>query len=216
MKRDVLYVVSSTNNILAHSRKLLLDRAGYSTTVATDTQAALAALQEQRVDVVLVGSSTGGMDLERVLWSVRTQQHDIPVVKLTANPAGRPEVIEVEPLAGPGVLLHALGRAMTSAHGHFVDESECVMFVDSDRRYFHVTQSAAELLGYGDGELIGRRIDDIAAPEMDVGAKFESYVRDGKQHGVFTLRHRDGSPVRVRYAAEVLSDGCMVSHLTPY
>lgn len=215
MRPRVLYVVSSVHSLLGHTRKLLLERAGFQTTVAHTTEAALTALSELHIDVVLVGSDTHGIDVARVLWSTRDHNRVIPIVLLSFATAHLPEVIHVEPLAGPGILLHAMGRAIVSAHGHNIDEQECVMFVDAKRRYFHLTRSASELLGYENGELIGRTIDEVSAPDMDVAGKFESYLRDGRQHGLFTLRHRNGHTLRVRYAAEVLHDGCMVSRLTP-
>jgi PAS domain S-box-containing protein len=99
------------------------------------------------------------------------------------------------------------------AHGHPADPNECIMFVDSLRRYFHVTDAAAEMLGYTREQLLGRTIDEISAPEMDVAGKFKAYVRDGSQHGVFSLLHRSGDIIHVTYAATVLDDGCMVSRL---
>ncbi len=75
------------------------------------------------------------------------------------------------------------------------------------------SDAAARLVGYAREDLLGMRIDDISAPDMEVSAKFESYIRVGPQHGLFALRHRNESIVRVGYRARVLEDGCMVSRL---
>ena len=87
------------------------------------------------------------------------------------------------------------------------------MFVDENRRYIHVTDAATHLLGYARGELIGRTIDEISAPDMDVSERFHAYVEDGYQKGVFRLRRKDGRIIELAYSAKVLPDGCMVSQL---
>lgn len=209
-ERSILLLASGQS--LTQTRQWVLEEAGYAVVLARTTSAALAALRRGHFEVVLIGVGTDALHLPRVLAEVRRQPRKLPVVTMIDMPDAGAEA-RVEPLAGPEGLLRVLGETIVAAHGHHADPNECLMFVDRQRRYFHVTDSAAELLGYKREELLGRRIDDISAPDMQVAEKFQSYVRDGSQHGVFSLRHRNGSIIRVRYAARVLEDGCMVSRL---
>lgn len=210
-RRSILLLASGRS--LTQTRQWVLEEAGYTVVVARTTSEALAALRRRDFEVVLIGVGTDVLDLPRVLGEVRRQPRKVPIITMSHKPEAAAEA-RVGPLAGPEGLLRVLGETIVAAHGHDADQNDCLMFVDAQRRYFHVTDSAAELLGYKREELLGRRIDDISAPEMHVAEKFKSYVRDGSQHGVFSLRHRNGSIIRVRYAAKVLEDGCMVSRLT--
>lgn len=199
---------------ITETRQWLLEHAGYDVILARTTEDALTAMEDTaRIDVLLLGAVPRTLSLTRVVEVVRRRKPKIFIV--SASRTSRPLAdFYIEPLAGPEALLRIVGEAIVTAHGHRFDERECVLFVNQNRRYIHVTDRAADLVGYAREELLGMRIDDISAPEMDVGNKFASYVRNGSQHGVYCLRHRDGHVVRVRYAARVLEDGCMVSRLT--
>jgi hypothetical protein len=48
-----------------------------------------------------------------------------------------------------------------------------------------------------------------------VQKKFEKYVRDREQDGVFVLKHKNGHRVPVQYRALVLPDGCMAAQWEP-
>ena len=210
MRRSVLLVAAG--QAITLTRRWVLQRAGYSVSVAATTDAALSALKRRSIDVVLMGVSGKAIDFVQVVCATRAQQRKIPIVALGQGRELDADM-RLSALAGPEALLRTTGEAVIMAHGHPADPNECIMFVDSLRRYFHVTDAAAEMLGYTREELLGRTIDEISAPDMEVARKFRAYVRDGSQHGVFSLLHRSGDIVHVRYAATVLDDGCMVSRL---
>ncbi len=198
---------------ITETREWLLENAGYAVVLARTTEQALTALAgSDRIDVLLIGTVTRAISMARIIEAAHRREPRIFVV--SASVRRTKADFQVEPLSGPEALLKAVGEAIVTAHGHQIDERECVMFVDRNRRYIHVTDRAAELVGYAREELLGMRIDDISAPNMEVSSKFASYVRKCSQHGIFSLRHRDGHLVGVRYAAWVLADGCMVSQLT--
>jgi PAS domain S-box-containing protein len=208
--RHILFLASK--HTVSKTRRWVLEHAGYRVTMAETPKAVAEALKRNAVDLVLIGVLTRRAAVESMISEIRRQAGTIPIVSL-AGELKAAAAVQVPPLAGAEGLLRVVGETVVRAHGHNVCDNECVLFVDQDRKYFHVTDAAAEMLGYEREELLGRRIDDIAAPDMDVPGKFAAYVRDGVQHGVFNLRHKNGSVVTVQYAAQVLEDGCMVSRL---
>ena len=211
-EKPSILLVANGKSVTA-TRRWVLQHAGYGVRLARTTAAAIAGLtSERRIDVLLLGSIIGGIDIPLVIRAARKRRPKIFIVSATRQSNAGVD-FQVEPLAGPEALLRVVGEAVVTAHGHKFSKRTRAMFVDRDRRYIHVTDGAAELVGYTREELLGCRIDDISAPEMDVPRKFRSYIRNGSQHGVFSLRHRDGHILRVRYAATVLADGCMVSRL---
>jgi PAS domain S-box-containing protein len=86
-------------------------------------------------------------------------------------------------------------------------EPDYQTLVDGDRRYVEVSESFCQLTGYSREELIGKRYDDLTAPgTTDIPAVFRLFVRSGYMHGLWMLRHRDGTPILVRYEAWVRPD----------
>jgi PAS domain S-box-containing protein len=82
--------------------------------------------------------------------------------------------------------------------------------IDGDRRYVEVSDSFCQLVGYGREELIGTRYDDLTAPGTnDIPTVFRLFVKNGYMHGLWMLRHRDGTPILVRYESWVRSD-CLI------
>ena len=77
------------------------------------------------------------------------------------------------------------------------------MVADDDRVYVAVTAGVTKVLGYFPDDLVGRRIDDIAAPEQPETTRelWTTFVLDGRQDGRFRLRARDGTLVWLRYQA---------------
>lgn len=208
--RQILYITS--DHSLSRTRRMVLEGAGYTVTLANDVEGALKGLRENPVFLIIIGVLTqpqiGREAMERL-----HQEPSSPLFLSLVSTAQLETDYTLAPMAGPEELLAVVGEAMIRSHGHSAPDGSCYMFVDGDRRYIHVTDAAAELLGYKRGELIGRRIDDIADAEMPVAEKFEEYVRDGSQTGIFHLRRGDGKSISVAYHAEVLADGCMVSQL---
>ena len=210
--RQVLYITS--DHSLSRTRRMVLEGAGYQVTVANDLDAAVRGLRENPVFLVIIGVLTQPQIGREAVERLRREPSS-PLFLSLVSTAQLDTDYTLTPMAGPEELLAVVGEALVRSHGHSAPEGSCHMFVDRDRRYIHVTDAATELLGYKRGELIGRRIEDISAADMPVEEKFEEYVRDGSQTGLFYLRRSDGQVVSVAYHAEVLADGCMVSQLFP-
>lgn len=210
--RKILYV--ATPQSLSDTRRMVMEHAGYKVRVAPSADDASAVLREEKFDLVVVGNSIATTMAEKIVQAT-TANPARPLLISLDNRSGLKTDFTLRAMAGPEELLAVLGEALIRSHGHEVPEDGCYMFVDENRRYIHVTDAATELLGYERGELIGRTIDQISAPEMDVSSRFEAYVENGFQKGTFRLRRQDGSIVNLAYSAEVLPDGCMVSRLTP-
>jgi PAS domain S-box-containing protein len=100
-----------------------------------------------------------------------------------------------------------------ASHTHPELNGECVAFVNANRQYVAVTDGVCNLLRYSRAELIGKTIDEVAAPEMvdTVPAQFEKYVREGFLGGEFVLLRSDGRRMPIRYEAKVFPDGCLVA-----
>jgi PAS domain S-box-containing protein len=80
---------------------------------------------------------------------------------------------------------------------------EALVVVDDDRRYVHVNEPAAKLLGAPADELVGRRVGDFTPPELlpaleRIWADFE---RRGEMHGPYEVLRGDGSRVLIEYRA---------------
>src|SRR5580693_8047074 len=79
-------------------------------------------------------------------------------------------------------------------------EPEFVTLVDSDRRYVEVSESFCQLVGYRREELIGRRYDELTAPDTsDIEGVFALFSRLGYMQGLWVLVTRRGTRVLVRY-----------------
>jgi PAS domain S-box-containing protein len=93
--------------------------------------------------------------------------------------------------------------------------------VDCERRYIDVSDSFCELVGYKREELLGKKYDELTAPDTnDVHTIFRLFIRDGYMHGLWILVHRTGERILVRYDSWVRPD-CLiqsnmelVTHLT--
>ena len=77
------------------------------------------------------------------------------------------------------------------------------MVADDHRVFVAVTAGVTKVLGYAPEELVGRRIDDIAAPEQPEMTRklWTSFMLEGRQDGRFRLRAQDGNLMWLRYQA---------------
>ena len=193
-------------------RRLVMESVGYTVARAETVEQALDALHQQPAFLVVIGVLNTPKVADEIVRALRREPTAPPILSLVKLPAGDVDYT-LPVMAGPEELLFVIGEAFIRSHGHAPPADDCYLFVDRERRYIHVNDAATELLGYRRGELIGRTIEDIAAPDMDVEERFDEYVRDGSQTGMFRLRRGDGELITIAYYAEVLTDGCMVSHL---
>jgi len=83
------------------------------------------------------------------------------------------------------------------------DSGEFVMVADDDGVYVAITAGVTNVLGYAPDDLVGRRIEDIAAPEQPEMTRelWTSFILEGRQEGRFRLRAQDGRFVWLRYQA---------------
>lgn len=83
------------------------------------------------------------------------------------------------------------------------DSGEFIMVADGDLGYVAVTAGVTSVLGYAPEDLVGRRIGDIAAPELreETPERWDAFLVDGRQDGRFRLRASDGRLVWLRYQA---------------
>lgn len=198
------------------TRKLLLERAGYRVEWARTIRQGRELLAVRAFPVVIFGVLLRTKDVEQLAATIRQRSPETRLISSGAPFLRRVVDAYLEPQGGAGRFLCEVGRLLMQAHGHPEVAGAHLMYVDAERRYIAVTDEACMLLGYRREELLGKNIDDVTYPATaDVPKQFEQYRHQGAQAGTFILQHRDGSPIPVRFAAEVLPDGCMVSHLTP-
>src|SRR5882724_11104929 len=103
-------------------------------------------------------------------------------------------------------LFQVLREEATAHFGSSINPAYTTL-VDGDRRYIEVSDSFCQLVGYGREELIGKRYEDLTVPGTnDIPTVFRLFVRNGYMHGLWMLRHRDGTPILVRYESWVRPD----------
>ncbi len=202
----------------AHIRANVLEISGYAVRVVDGPEMAARTLELERPSLILV--NVGGFGDVEGLRQLRSAAK-LPVLALVDSPSGdRPAELAdsfVTKVDGPRALLNHLDALVRYKHHvHPELEGDRVVFVDQDRRYVEATPKACELIGYEPTELIGKRIDDVSAPDSEsVQKQFQRYVKEKEQEGVFVLKHKNGRTVPIRYRALVLPDGCMAAQWEP-
>jgi PAS domain S-box-containing protein len=86
------------------------------------------------------------------------------------------------------------------------EESEPGSFVlvaDGEHRYVAVSDGVKATLGYEPAQLLGRRIEDLAPPDLAAGTleQWQRFLADGRQDGEFRLLAADGREVALRFQA---------------
>jgi len=93
-----------------------------------------------------------------------------------------------------------------------------VMIADDRAYYVDVNQVACQLLGRPREHIIGQHLSTIVAParRADVDLQWQSFIRDGRQQGVFELVLTDGTTRRVQFNARAnFVPGLHCSFLSP-
>jgi PAS domain S-box-containing protein len=83
------------------------------------------------------------------------------------------------------------------------DTGSFVMVADDQHRYVAVSDGVETALGFEAADLLGRRIEDIAAPDLAPGTleAWQRFLADGRQDGVFRLVASDGREVAMSFQA---------------
>jgi PAS domain S-box-containing protein len=86
--------------------------------------------------------------------------------------------------------------------------------VDSDRRYVEVSDSFCKLVGYKREDLIGKRYDDLSAPNTnDIPVVFDLFSRLRYMHGMWMLVSRNGARILVRYESWLRPDSLIQGNM---
>ena len=88
--------------------------------------------------------------------------------------------------------------------------------IDLDHRYVEVSDDFCRLVGYGRHELIGRKYDELTAPNTsDIEAVFRMFQELGHMEGLWVLAHRKGARILVRYKCHLRDDLLIEGKLEP-
>jgi PAS domain S-box-containing protein len=86
--------------------------------------------------------------------------------------------------------------------------------VDRERRYVEVSDSFCKLVGYTREQLIGKKYDDLTAPNTnDIPTVFSLFLEEGYMHGLWMLVHRTGTRILIRYESWVRPDSLIESNM---
>ncbi len=89
-----------------------------------------------------------------------------------------------------------------------------VTVVDSDRKYVEVSDSFCQLVGYQREVLIGKRCDDLTAPDTcDIPTVLGLFQKLGYMHGLWLFVSREGTRILVRYEAWLRPDSYIEGHM---
>lgn len=89
-----------------------------------------------------------------------------------------------------------------------------VTVVDLDRRYVEVSNDFCKLVGYEREALIGKRYDELSAPETnDIPTVFSLFCQLEYMHGLWMLMSRSGTHILVRYESWLRADKLIEGHM---
>jgi PAS domain S-box-containing protein len=83
------------------------------------------------------------------------------------------------------------------------EATEFMLVADDAGTYVAATQGVARVLGFQPMDLLGRGIEEFAAPELraQTPEQWSRFLVDGRQEGRYRMKCRDGSLVTVRFQA---------------
>jgi CheY-like chemotaxis protein len=202
-------------------RKLVLEASGFSVLTALNGEEGLSTLDSRHVDAVVVDYSMPGMHGGEVAAEIRRRKPRLPVIMLTAYNFVNETLsnsVDVFIIKGedPDLLVKRLDSLIRiRSHAHPELQNQYVVFTDSSRHYLDCTDGVCELLGYRRMDLMGMGIEDISYRPEKASPLFEKFRKQGAQDGEYLLRHREGTPVRIRYHALAFPDGCLAAVWEP-
>jgi PAS domain S-box-containing protein len=79
-----------------------------------------------------------------------------------------------------------------------------ILLADNERRYLDASVGASKLLGLPREKIIGRSLDDFAAPDVkpEISERWRAFLETGEQEGTLKLAGPDGGPREVEYTAK--------------
>lgn len=83
------------------------------------------------------------------------------------------------------------------------EPGEIFLIADDDRIYVAVSRGVETTLGYSAESLLGRRVEDLAPPQVASATpqRWATFVEEGRQDGTFDMVRSDGSTATMRYQA---------------
>lgn len=80
-----------------------------------------------------------------------------------------------------------------------------ILIADNDRHYQEASVGASRLLGLPREKIIGKSLDDFAAPEIKpvLPERWQEFLKEGEQEGTLQLVDAGGVPKEVEYTAKV-------------
>lgn len=100
----------------------------------------------------------------------------------------------------------------------FTRTGSAMLLADDDRRYVDANPPACELLGLTREEILEKKVDDFAPPELrdQVPEMYEAFISAGSQSGPFTMVCADGTLLPCSYSASAnVLPGVHLSILVP-
>jgi len=130
-----------------------------------------------------------------------------------------PRVIQYESEAAYPDRMKAIAKSLREESERklspqFKVEPQYIVVVDTDRKYVEVSDNFCQLVGYQREELVGKRYDDLTAPNTnDIPTIFGLFEKLGYMHGLWMLVNREGTLSSAATSLNTASD--VIDHLNP-